>query len=85
MAYDRYMSQNIGDLLSSRNFSEPPEIQLIKKFVHDRLGITPKVSITSDTYVVTLPSAAAAGTLRSHIYKLQKELETKKRILIRIG
>lgn len=79
------MTPLLGDVLSSRNYREPPEIQQIKDFVQNAIGITPSVSITPESYVVQVPSAAAAGALRGHIYQLQKELDAKRRVIIRIG
>jgi hypothetical protein len=79
------MATPLGDLLSRRNYEEPPEIKLIKDFVQSAVGITPRVKITPETYVLSLPSAAAAGALRAHLFKLQQELGGNKRILIRIG
>lgn len=85
MNYDGGMTQQIGDLLNLKNYGEPPEIRQIKEFVKQEIGLTPKVSITTETYIVRVPSAAAAGALRSSLFKLQKQLGTKKRVLIRIG
>lgn len=79
------MSQSLGDVLAKRNYGEPPEIKVIKEFVHDQIGITPSVSITTAGYVVRVPSAAAAGTLRTKLYQLQQELGPQRRVLIRIG
>lgn len=79
------MSQLLGDVLSSRNYGEPPEIRQIKKFVNAAIGITPAVSVNAETFVVRVPSAAAAGTLRTKIFQLQKELGGKRRVIIRIG
>lgn len=79
------MAQKIGDLLGSKNYREPPEIKLIKEFVVAQIGITPKVTLTTESYVIRVPSAAAAGALRASLFKLQKQLQTKNRVLIRIG
>lgn len=79
------MAQQIGDLLSGKNYGEPPEIKLIKEFVKEEIGFIPKVSITAETYIISVSSAAAAGTLRSSLFKLKKLLGTKKRVTIRIG
>lgn len=84
MRYNIRMSQLLGDILNGRSYSEPPEIRQIKAYVHKAINIMPEVSITTAGFVVQVPSAAAAGALRGHVYQLQKELETKKRIIIRI-
>lgn len=79
------MSQLLGDVLTGRNYNEPPEIQQIKKFVLAEIGITPSVSVNTETYIIKLPSAAAAGALRIKLFQLQKQLDDKRRIIIRIG
>lgn len=85
MDYHRAMTQSLGDVLQRRNYGEPPEIAQIKQFVQSEIGVTPAVSMTTETFVIHLRSAAAAGALRSKLYVLQRELDTKKRLLIRIG
>lgn len=83
--YDKRMSQRIGDLLRDKGYVEPPEIKQIKEFVKQEIGLMPKVSITKESYVITVTSAAAAGALRSSLFKLQKKIENNKRLIIRIG
>lgn len=79
------MSQLLGDVLGNRNYGEPPEIKQIKEFVETQIGIVPAVSVNSETFVVRVPSAAAAGALRGKIFQLQRQIEGKRRIVIRIG
>jgi hypothetical protein len=78
------MSQLLGDVLAKRNYGEPPEIRIIKDFVQSHIGLVPSVSITPESYVVIVPSAAAAGALRVQLYTLQKLLPAKRRVIIRI-
>lgn len=79
------MSQLLSDVLTGRNYGEPPEIRQIKEFVMTQIGITPAVSVTAETFVVRVPSASAAGALRGKLFLLQKELDDKRRVVIRIG
>lgn len=79
------MSQLIGDVLSQRNYAEPPEVQQIKAFVLAEIGVTPGITITTDAYLVRLNSAAAAGALRGKVFQLQKQLGGTRRIVIRIS
>lgn len=78
------MTNSIGDILSDKNFAEPPEIRQIKKFVQDTIGLSAAVSVTTDAFIVSVPSAAGAGALRPHINKLQNQLKSEKRIILRI-
>lgn len=79
------MTNSIGDILSDKNFAEPPEIRQIKKFVQDTIGMTPAVSVTTDAFIVSVPSAAGAGALRPHMNKLSNQLKSDKRIILRIS
>ncbi|MGI9027796.1 MAG: hypothetical protein ACR2FM_03060 [Candidatus Saccharimonadales bacterium] len=79
------MSQLLGDVLTGRNYGEPPEIRQIKEFVAAQIGITPAVSVNAETFIIRVPSAAAAGALRTKLFQLQKQVEDKRRIVIRIG
>lgn len=79
------MGKSLADLLADKNFQEPPEIKQIKEFVQSEIGLTPRVSVNTNSYTIKVPSAAAAGTLRSSLFKLQDQLGADKRLLIRIG
>lgn len=79
------MGAQLGDILQDRNYSEPPEIQLIKEFVKNEVGIVPTVKVTPDTLIVTLPSAAAAGTLRFKLFQLQRQLGHTRKIILKIS
>lgn len=83
--YARYMSQALSDLLANRNYDEPPEITFIKEYVFKYIKITPEVALNKETYIIKVPSAAAAGTLRTQIFDLQQQLEDSRRVVIRIG
>jgi hypothetical protein len=85
MDYHGRMTQSIGDVMANRNYGEPPEVRRIKDFVKAEIGIVPGVSSNRETYIIRVPSAAAAGTLRPGLFRLHKLLDTKKRILIRIS
>lgn len=78
------MGDSLGDLLSKDRFKEPPEIGIIKEFVHAETGITPNVAVTKKTFVVSMPNAAAAGTLRFRLFQLQRRLGRDRKIIIRI-
>lgn len=78
------MSDSITDILSSRNFAEPPEVKAIKDFVMAEVGITPSVSVNKTSFIVSMPSASAAGTLRFKLFQLQRQLGNQRKIIIRI-
>lgn len=79
-----WMSNSLGDILGKKDFSEPSEIQTIKSFVSDKFGQMPNVKLAETTIIITVSSASLAGALRPELHKLQAQLETKKRLIIRI-
>lgn len=79
------MGSSLGDIMKDRNYSEPPEVQAIKDFVNNEVGIVPAVAVTKNSFIVTLPSAAAAGTLRFRLFQLQRQLGHDRRIIIKIS
>lgn len=78
------MSDSIADILGSRNLSEPPEVQRIKDFVQVEIGLTPSVSVTKTAFIVAIPGASAAGTLRFKLFQLQRQLGNNRKVVIRI-
>lgn len=85
MSYHVNMSSSLSDILGKRQYSEPPEIQIIKQFVVSAFGHSPQVKMTEHSIIITLPSAALAGALRPRLHELQELMRTKKRLSIRIG
>ncbi len=79
------MGSSISDILSSRNFDEPDEIGIIKKFVFENYDHQPRVKITDQAIIITVSSAALAGALRPRLHELTALSKTKKRLAIRIG
>ena len=76
---------SITDILASKNFDEPPEIQIIKQYVKDNYSEDVSVEIRSDQIIIVVPNAALAGTLRLESHKLAELCQTKKRLVLRIG
>ena len=79
------MGDSLGDILGSRGLSEPPEIKLIKDFVISEVGLTPEVRVTPSSFIVSVPSAAAAGTLRFKLFQLQRQLGNQRKIILKIS
>lgn len=79
------MSSSIADILGNQRFEEPPEIMAIKDFVMQQFGHTPNVRITNQAIMITVSSAALAGALRPHLFQLQHDIQTTKRLVIRIA
>ena len=74
----------IGTIVAAKNFDEPPEIQRIKKYIHDTFDSDGSVITSNSSIVVVVDSAALAGSLRPRLLELQKISQTDKKIIIRI-
>jgi hypothetical protein len=76
---------NLGDILGKKQFDEPPEIKIIKKYVADNFKSTVSITVKPKTIIISASNAALAGTLRMHIHELSELCKTDKRLAIRIG
>lgn len=77
--------QSLQDILGTKDFDQPPEVGIIKTFVRKKFSCDVGVIIQSYSITITTSSASLAGSLRPQIHKLKKELDTNKKIFIRIG
>lgn len=77
--------QSLQEIMGKKDFDTPPEVEAIKTFV--RKNFSSDVGVIMQTYSITIttPSAALAGSLRPLLHKLKKELDTSKKIFIRIS
>ena len=76
---------NIEQLLKNRSFNEPPEIQIIKKFIKLNFEEDCLVKISSFKINIVVPNSALAGALREKLEALKAQLSTDKDISISIG
>jgi len=78
------MTQSISELLGQKNFSEPPEIAIIRKFIQDKFDKTPSVSVNDKKIIITVEGSALAGALRPELLKIKQLCQTDKQLIIRI-
>ncbi len=78
------MTESLGDLLANSRFSEPPEIQKIKKFVLEHIDQTPKVRISGQNFIIYIEGASAANALRFQIFRLQRSFGNTHKLIIKI-
>lgn len=78
------MTDSLSDIFSRKDFSEPPESQALKMYVQTHFAADAEVSIRDFDIIITVSSAALAGTLRYHVRKLQQAANTTKRLVLRI-
>lgn len=79
------MMDSLNDLLSNRNFDEPPEIAAIKRYVHDTYHAEVVVQLRDRDILLVVESAALAAQLRLSTAALQTAAATDKRITLRIN
>ena len=77
--------QSLQDIIGSKDFDQPAEIELIKTFVRKQFSSDVKVTVQAHSITITTKSASLAGSLRPLLHKLKKELDTEKKVFIRIG
>jgi len=78
------MTDSIADLLSKRDFEEPPEVRIIKEFIRKRFDADAAVSLQQQQIIIAVNSSALAGALRMDLHELQRLCTTDKKLLIRI-
>lgn len=76
---------SLSNILSNKNFDEPPEIVAIKKFVHDKYQEDVEVIVRERDIVIAGRSASLVNALRLNMRPLQAAARTKKRLIFRIG
>ena len=77
--------EDLSNILSRRNFDEPPEIRAIKEYVRRYYDTDVNVQMQAHNLVVSSRSAALIGSLRMNLPKLQTAAASEKRIILRIG
>jgi len=75
---------SISDILSKKDYHEPPEISIIKDFVMQRFQSKVGVAVSDKQIIISASSAALAGTLRLHSYELSKVCQTDKKLVFKI-
>lgn len=75
---------SLYNLLSNKNYDEPPEVAAIKGYIRSMYNAPCSVSVRGSSIVVQVTSAALAGKLRFDMQNLQAAAETDKKIILRI-
>jgi hypothetical protein len=71
--------------MGQKDFDVPPEVNTIKSFAKRHLQADVSVLLQPYSITITTSSAALAGALRPLLHELKKELDTDKKVFIRIG
>lgn len=75
---------SIQTLLSGRAPTEPPEIQLVKRYLRETYQAKAEVVVTEREIAVTVSSAALANTLRLRAGDIQKACNLTKRLRFKL-
>lgn len=76
---------NLSDILSRKNFDEPSEISIIKRYVKEHFDVDVSVKIQPKIILITARNSSIVGRLRMHTIQIQRACQTDKRIVFRIG
>ncbi len=76
---------SLFDVLSSKDFDEPPEIAAVKKYVQEAFQIDVSVQTRQSELVIIVSSAALANSLRLRLPELKRRCQLDKRVIIRIS
>ncbi len=77
--------QSLFDIMGNKDFGVPAEITEIKAYTKRHFNVDVGVTISERTIIISTRSAALAGSLRPHLFKLKEQLKTDKKLIIRIG
>lgn len=76
---------SIKDLLVRKDFEQPDDIRRIKEFVKSKFNEEPSVKITKNNIIISVSNASLAGAMRMHLHHLAKDIDSDKKLLLRIG
>jgi hypothetical protein len=71
------------NILSNKNFDEPPEISGIKKYIQDEFKTDVSIMVRDKDIIVSVPSAALANTLRLRGPDIKRRCQIDKRLVFR--
>jgi hypothetical protein len=79
------MADSLADILAKDRFNEPPEVKVIKDYLHTHFQADCVVTVNPRQIIVGVKGASLAGALRVRLHELQALCQTQKRLVIRIN
>ena len=76
---------SLGNILSHKDYDEPPEMAAIKQYVKAEFDATVAVQVRDKDIVIATRSASLANVLRLRSPAIKKAAKTDKRLTFRIG
>ncbi len=76
---------SLFNILSQKNFDEPPEIERLKKYILDNYSISVGVQVRDKDILLIVNSSAMAASLRMNGPRIKRDLDLNKRLSFRIN
>lgn len=76
---------NLADILGRKDFDEPAEIAIIKRYVYEHFGVEVAVRVQPKVIIIYARSAPLVNSLRLQTWQLQRACQTEKKFVFRIG
>lgn len=76
---------SLQDILGSKNFQPPDEIEAIKEYIARRYKSTCRLKLERDTIVLNVPGSALAATVQLERQQLIAACGITKKLFIRAG
>jgi hypothetical protein len=76
---------SLFNILASKDFDEPPEINRIKTYIKQQYNAAVGVQLRDRDIVIIVSSSALANTLRLNGPKISRQCELNKRLTFRIN
>ena len=73
---------NLADLLAKKDFSELPEIKVIKDYVSNKYDEVIEVMVDKSKITIFVKSSALSNSIRMDVPELQRLCKTDKRFVI---
>ena len=77
--------ESLQDIIGSRDFTPPTEIEMIQNYIKRRYKSACRVQVRKNDIVIGVRNSALAGTLRMEQQRLIEECKLTKKLIIRIG
>jgi hypothetical protein len=79
------LMDNLADLLGSIKSDEPPQVAALKKYIRETHHKEIQVRVSKTHYLITVPGAALAQTLRIETAEIMQVCKLDRRLVIHIG
>jgi hypothetical protein len=76
---------SLGEILGSKTFQPPDEMQALRDYVKRRYKSESTVKLQREALILSVPSSTLAATLHLERENMAKELKLTKKLVIRTG